>query len=496
MSNVTAYLLGQAQKSYHNFSTADHPLSQMCEIAKAALADAGIHPERVDAIACVDPLSWTYAELAKKVSASIGCHNKVKEFWKPAGGTTPQDLLHDITTSMHKGELDVAIIVGAEAMRTRRKAVRTGQNLDWPERDKSVNPMRGQRPFTSEWEIQHGLRLPIQLFPLLENAIRHANSRSAEEQINIAAGLLQKNAKVASGNPHAWFQDAPSAKEIVSVTADNRMIAYPYTKRMNAIMDVDQAAAILVVSSRYLDNNSAKRKQAVAVLSGAGAEEVWNPIQRRSLSKCLAMETALKSTLEQGGLHVNEIDAFDFYSCFPAPVELALDALKIDLADPRPFSITGGLAYAGGPGNNYVMHALASAVTKLRENPTERILVTGVGMANTKHTATLLSHAENIPEDATGLTEYRLETNNQALELQTKATGNCSVVSYTIEYNREGDPVNVIYVLDTLDGKRAIANVVDPHEAATKILESEAIGKRGELTWDETQQKQFFDLQS
>ena len=70
------------------------------------------------------------------------------------------------------------------------------------------------------------------------------------------------------------------------------------------------------------------------------------------------------------------------------------------------------------------------------------------------------------------------------------------MVSYTIEYNREGDPVNVIYVLDTLDGKRAIANVVDPHEAATKILESEAIGKRGELTWDETQQKQFFDLQS
>ena len=496
MSNVSAYLLGQAQKSYHNVSTADHPLLQMREIAQAALADGGVHPRHVDAIACVDPLSWTYAELAKKVSASIGCNNKVREFWKPAGGTTPQDLLHDIAASMQKGELDVAIIVGAEAMRTRRKAVRAGQDLDWPERDKSVSPMRGQRPFTSEWEAQHGLRLPIQLFPLLENAIRHANARSAEEQINIAAGLLHKNARVASDNPHAWFQDAPSAKEIASVTSDNRMIAYPYSKRMNAIMDVDQAAAILVVSDRYLDSDSAQRERAVAVLGGAGAEEVWNPIQRQSLSKCLAMEAALKSTIKKGGLHVDEIDAFDFYSCFPAPIELALDALKIDLADPRPFSITGGLAYAGGPGNNYVMHALASAVTKLRENPTERILVTGVGMANTKHAATLLSHAENIPEGATGVTEYRLETDNRPLKLQTKATGTCSVVSYTIEYNRDGDPVNVIYILDTQDGERAIANVSDPEAAARQILESDPIGRSGELTWDENQQKQFFNLQA
>lgn len=495
MSNVSAYILGQAQRSYHKVNTADHPLLQMCDIARAALSDGGISPRRVDAIACVDPLSWTYAELAKKVSANIGCDNRIKEFWKPAGGTTPQDLLHDIAASMKDGEVDVAVIVGAEAMRTRRKAVRAGQNLPWPERDKSISPMRGQGPFTSEWEAKHGLRLPIQLFPMLENAIRHANSRTAEEQINIAAQLLHKNAKVASRNPHAWFQDAPSTREITSVTAENRMIAYPYTKRMNAIMDVDQAAAIVVVSDRYLDSNSWRRGLAVAVLGGAGAEEVWNPIQRQSLSRCFAMENAFKSTLENGGLYVDEIDAFDFYSCFPAPIELALEALNIEHADPRPFSITGGLAYAGGPGNNYVMHALASAVSKLRKSSNERILITGVGMANTKHSATLLSHAENIPKDANGVTEYRVENTNKSIEIKTKATGTCSIVSYTIEYNRDGDPINVIYILDTSYGKRAIANDIDPRAAATQLLKSEPIGRMGKLTWDDNQQKQFFSLQ-
>ena len=495
MPDVSAYILGQAQKSFHDVSTADHPFLQMRQIARSALADAGMPPEQVDAVACVDPLSWTYADLGKKVAAAIGCNHSVKGLWMPAGGTTPQDLLHDIAAAMKTGELDVAIIVGAEAMRTRRKAVRAGEELDWPERDKTVSPMRGQRPFTSKWEAQHGLRLPIQLFPLLENAIRHAKSRDAEEQINIAAGLLHKNARVAANNPHAWFQDAPSAKEIATITADNRMIAYPYSKRMNAIMDVDQAAAIVVVSDRYLAQ-AGERKQAVAVLGGTGAEEVWNPIQRKSLSECLAMKVALKSTLKKGGLCVDEVDAFDFYSCFPAPIELALDALQIDFRDPRPFSITGGLAYAGGPGNNYVMHSLATAVARLRHNPNERILVTGVGMANTKHAATLLAHAENVPHSATGLTDYRIETADSALVVDTKASGTCTVVTYTIEYNRDGDPINVIYILDTRDSKRAIANVIDPSAATSQILKSDPIGKTGELIWDEQQERQFFNLQA
>lgn len=490
MSQVHAYIVGQAQASYHDQPAVDHPFELIQQIARAALTDAGISADEVDAIGCVDPFSWTYADLGEKVAAKLGA-GKVRDFWLPAGGTTPQDLLHEVTQAMADGEIDVAVLAGAESMRTRRKATRAGQTLPWPPRDKSVSPTRGQKPFTSDWEALHGLRLPIQSFPIHENAIRAAHARNNEEQIHTAAKLLHKNALVAANNPHAWFQDAPSVSDISNVTPDNRMIAYPYTKRMNAIMDVDQAAAIVVVSERIVARFS---DRAIAVLGGAGAEEIWNPIERESFSTCKAMEVAFSQALDHADLSVSDIDAFDFYSCFPSPIQMALSALDIDIDDPREFSITGGLAYAGGPGNNYVMHSLAAAVSRLQKQESERIMVTGVGMANTKHAATLLAHAKHIPDQATGKTQYRVETGAKALAVVQKAEGNAEIVSYTIEYDREGEPSNVIYILNLDNGCRAIANARDVDAAEKKLFEGEPIGKHGHLVWDDTDDRQYFEL--
>ena len=493
MSNtVPAYILGQAQRSFHHVDAVDDPLQLMIEIARQALDDAGIAAERVDGIGCVDPLSWTYADLAHKVGNGAGCGSDIREFWLPGGGTTPQDLLHEIASAMAAGELDVAVLVGAEAMRTRRKATRAGRELPWPPRDKSVNPMRGQKPFTSEWEAKHGLRLPIQSFPMLENALRHAHQRSAQEQINLAARILRKNALVAASNENAWFQDAPEASDISTVTPENRMISYPYTKRMNAIMDVDQSAALVVVSDRFLQQHG-RRDRAAAVLGGAGAEEVWNPMQRRNLSECAAMDVAFADALASAGVALSEIHAFDFYSCFPSPIQLALDALDIAVDDPRPFSITGGLAYGGGPGNNYVMHSLATAVQLLRDHPEQRLFITGVGMANTKHAATVLSNADHVPAKASGMTRYRIDTGEEELPVVEKASGRASIVTYTIEYDRAGVPVNVIYILDTAQG-RAVANAPDPRAAALVLLQSDPIGLAGELAWDEQAERQFFTI--
>jgi acetyl-CoA C-acetyltransferase len=493
MGQISAFILGQAQRSFHDEKAVDHPLELMKGSAVKALQDAGIEPEAVEGIGCVDPFSWTYSDLAAQVTNGIGCGNNVREFWLPAGGTTPQDLLHEITIAMSKGELDVALIVGAEAMRTRRKASRAGETLAWPTRDKSLSPTRGQKPFTSDWEAKHGLRLPIQSFPMNENALRHDNGRSAEAQIQLAAELLHKNAQVAATNPHAWFQDAPSAEAIGTVSADNRMIAYPYTKRMNAIMDVDQAAALVVVSDRYLEKTG-QHDRAVAVLGGAGAEEIWNPIERPNFAKSLPMKEVFSWALESAGLSIDDIHAFDLYSCFPAPVQMALAALGVEVDDPRDFSITGGLAYAGGPGNNYVMHSLATAVSRIRENPNQPLLITGVGMANTKHSGTVLSSASNIPTNATGKTVYRLETGEVATPVREQASGSATIVTYTIEYDRDRAPHNVIYLLDNPDGSRSIANARDPQLAADALLGEDPIGRRGSLEWDAEDELQYFSL--
>ena len=491
MPHINAYIAGQAQLSFHEVDAVDHPFELMKSIANQALADAGLDAAVVDAIACVDPFSWTYADLAPRLAADIGCRTDVAEIWLPSGGTTPQDLLHQINAAMQEGDLDVALLVGAEAMRTRRKASRRGEELPWPARDTSIDPMRGQKPFSSAWEARHGLRLPIQCFPIHENAIRARHGRSQAEQIDVASRLLHKNALVAADNPNAWFRDAPSAALIGTVTDENRMIAYPYTKRMNAIMDVDQAAALVIVSSRYLERLQ-RPDQAIAILGGAGAEEVWNPLERADLSRTVAMQVAFESALASAGVSAGEMHAFDFYSCFPSPIQMALDALGLSLDDPRAFSITGGLAYAGGPGNNYVSHSLATAVARLRARPHERLMITGIGMANTKHTATILSHAAHIPAHASGRTIHRVATGAQALPVIEKAVGRCRIVSYTVEYDRDALPVNVIYLLNTRTGERAIANARDPAEAADALMNREPIGREGNLEWDATAERQYF----
>jgi acetyl-CoA C-acetyltransferase len=488
------FIAGAAQASFHG-DTCDHPAKLMASMAQAALKDAGIDDiaGEVDGIACVEPLSWNYQNLTMEVARELGCREDVREFWVPAGGTSPQDLLHQMGIAVAAGEIDCAVIAGGEAMRARRRAIRENRELDWPERDKDVNPMRGQGPFSSALEQRHGLRMPIQTFPLYENAICAANGRSAHAQIELAAMLLAKNARVAADNPSAWFHDAPSAEDIATVTPDNRLIAYPYTKRMNAIMDVNQAAAIVLVSGRFAKTHELTGRSA-AVLGGCGAEDPWFPTERRTFSESPAMNLAVRTALNRAGLGPGDIDAMDLYSCFPSAIQLGLIAAGVGVDDARPFSLTGGLAFAGGPGNAYVVHSLASAVMRLRKHSEMKLLVTGIGMANTKQAATVLSAGSHIPAGATGEMTYREETGETPVSVREEASGTAKIVTYTIEYNREGIAINVIFMLELAEGARTIANAEDPVAMASNLLEQQPVGRTGTVQFDVTVARNLFSL--
>ncbi len=490
---VSTYIAGSAQASLRTEESCDHPARLMANAAESALQDAGLEPDQVDAVACVEPLSWSYLDLGATVARELGCADDVRQFWIPAGGTSPQDLLHQIGQEIATGTIDCAVITGAEAMRTRRRAMREGKELPWPTRPDDANPVRGQKPFSSPLEQRHGLRMPIHVFPLFENALRAAAHRSADDQIDVAAGLLAKNAQVAAGNPHAWFHDAPSAAEIATVTAHNRLIAYPYTKRMNAIMDVNQAAAIVVVSQRLMDELNISERCA-AVLGGCGAEDAWFVSERTSFISSPAMAHAINTALAEAGLQADQIDAFDLYSCFPSAIQLGLRALQMNLDDPRPLSLTGGLAFAGGPGNAYVLHSLATAVTRLRTSPTERLLVTGIGMSNTKHASTVLTGASHVPPNASGTTHYRQENGLAPAHVREDAEGDARVVTYTIEYDRAGEPTNVICILELPDGGRTVANAADCGKLAEQFRASEPIGRPGIIVRDPESGRHLFTL--
>jgi acetyl-CoA C-acetyltransferase len=486
----TAFIAGSAQLSRRPDVGSpwrrDEPATLVTESARRALADTGIKTiaSRVDAIACAESFAWSYVDLCSRVAQGIGCTQELRQFWVPSGGNSPQDLLHDMCSAVAAGEIHCAVLAGAEALYSRNRAYRESEHLDWSERPAATDPFRGQKPFSSALEQRHGLGLPTQAFPLFENAIRAANGRSANEQSARAARLLAKNARVAADNPYAWFRDAPSAHDIATVTPENRLICYPYTKRMNAIMNVDQSAAIVIISEKLMQELGIESRCA-AVLGGAGAQDAWFVSERESLDASPAMQVAMAAALNHAGLDAAKIDAFDFYSCFPSAIEFALSALNIEDDDDRPFSLTGGLAFAGGPGNAYVLHSLAAAASRLREGNARTALVTGLGMACAKHAATVLARTDTIPPDASGQTPKRVEHTAIACDTVDVAEGDGKVVSYTIDYRRDGSPQQALYVLDLVDGRRTMANSAVPVEqAATELLAIEPVGRTGTITHD------------
>jgi acetyl-CoA C-acetyltransferase len=211
------------------------------------------------------------------------------------------------------------------------------------------------------------------------------------------------------------------------------------------------------------------------------------------MSRSAAMSVVGRHALAGAGLGLDELDAFDLYSCFPSSLRLACDALGLAIGDPRGLTITGGLPYAGGPASGYLTHAIASAFDSLGEAPF-RALLTGVGMHMAKHVAAVWSSspgnaAGNPPPDFDTL-QAEVEADQPRRQLLTTWAGPALVCAYTVAHGRDGAPEQGLVVLDTEAG-RALARVHDADlltDAESRELVGQAVtvttdGNRNEAHW-------------
>ena len=89
---------------------------------------------------------------------------------------------------------------------------------------------------------------------------------------------------------------------------------------------------------------------------------------------------------------IDDIAHLDLYSCFPSAVQIAARELGLAIDEPgRALTVTGGLTFAGGPGNNYASHAIATLMPRLRAEPEAYGLATAVGWYLTKHAVGIYS---------------------------------------------------------------------------------------------------------
>ncbi len=445
---------------------APEPLEMMELVAHHAIDDAAVES---DALAAVDDLgvvhcqSWAYDDLPARLAqrlqlADARAHESI------LAGTSPQRLLDIAAERMIGGEIDVALVVGAEALHTRRQFTDAGLTPPWSH----PHPSPPALPIDlDEWhlrtEIAHGI-LPAWLtFALLEQARWVARGGTVAARAELHSTMARLN-DVATRNPHAWFRQRRTADELGVTTPDNRMVALPYTKHMTAFMDVDMAAANLLVTSEVADRWGVEEDRRVYLRGWGFARDSVHLAARADLTSSPAMRAATAAALTSAALEVDQIDVFDLYSCFGSAVQFAQDALGLTPGDPRPITLTGGLPYHGGPSSNYMGHSISTMVDHLRAHPDQAGMVTGVGMHMTKHVAAVWSVMPGSPDRSLprdGEQQWDAPAVTADVVVTDSAHGPATALAATVVAGESGTD-HVVAICELADGSRCYARTEHP----------------------------------
>lgn len=457
-------MIGVARTTWRD--GAPEPLAMWEQVARDAAADSGA---RRDPLAVVDDLglvhcqSWTYDDPTERLAERLALGPGNREV-SVLAGTAPQRLVNAAAERMLAGESRLALVVGGEALATRARLRRGGEAPRWS----FPHPRPPDLPLDlDEWmlptELAHGV-LPAWLtFALLDQARGAARESPAPEYRLELGTLLARCSEVAAANPHAWFRSARTAAEITVPGSDNRMVADPYTKLMTAFMDVDMAAGILLATHEEAERLGVPPDRRVYLRGWAFALDAKHLAARADLTRSAAMGVAARAALDAAGVTVDDIAAFDLYSCFSAALGFAGDALGIAPTDSRPVTVTGGLPYHGGPSANYMGHSIGHMVDQLRAEPGALGLLNGIGMHMTKHVWACYSARPGPvrPPDYAAL-QSAVDRRHSARVVAAEAIGPARIASATAVYDHDSTPAWALAICDLPDGQRAYARSDNP----------------------------------
>jgi acetyl-CoA C-acetyltransferase len=483
MDGNTPVLVGGAQLVQRDAPPTEalEPIAMLERVAREAAGGAEGPLADADTVSVVDVAAWRAQNVPDLLAEKVGA-SPAHAFTTGIGGELPLVLVNQLADRIAAGNSRIALIAGCNNLKTLKRAQKEGVALDWQTGGRGEPESVGSRRLgNSELEEQYGLSSPTSVYPIFENALRAARGLDLEAHRARLGALMHRFTEVAASNPYAWFPTVRSADEITTATATNRMIAFPYTKYLNAVLDTDQAAGVLMMSVDAARAHGIPEDRWVYWWGGAHAEErAWCASERPSFAASAALRAAAEGALANAGIGLDEVDLIDFYSCFPVAVEMACEMLGLDEADPRGLTLTGGLPYGGGPGNNYTLHSLATALERLRNGDGRRALVTGNGWYLTKHSATVLA-TEPKPGDRVTAGEADLSGEAAPVPLLEAAEGAATVLTYTVLYGRDGAPERGIVIGRLDDGGRFIANTPDARDDLEGFAAVENVGRAGKV---------------
>ena len=393
-----------------------------------------------------------------------------------AGGQSPQEHVAKLAEGIARGDCRAAVLCGGEAIGTMRRHQRSGNSVDWSEKTSGefIDDGIGLDGMFMPYLARHKALAPTDIYPLFEHAKRHQLGEDRVAYRQRLGRLLARLAEVAQDNPNSMFSMPASAGDIGTESAGNRVIADPHLKSMVAKDGVNQAAAVIITS--YQQARELGLAERAVFLNGYGTATETDVLNRPDLGSSPALHWAYTQALSAAGVSVDNIDAFDLYSCFPVAVIEALAALGLDSGDSRPLTLTGGLPFFGGPGNSYSLHAIVSAVESIQTKKYQTVVVGALGGNLSKHAVGVYS---SEPNDFDITTEQpKFVSRDELVQVNESYSGVVRVETFTVKSVPEG--TWIIAIGRALEDNRRVvsARVANEDDVSMLFLNGEPIGAR------------------
>ena len=478
---------GQVTQPKHSHPPFLDPIDLMEQAARDAgkLAGADVW-SRVDTVLVVRTQSRNLVDPAGALSGRLGMspqHTQVSGI----GGEVPQHFVNQAAGRLARGESEVVLICGAETYYPRSAAAVTGEAMlaqGIPE-DYDADDAVGTDPL----EERHGLRLPIHGFPLFENALWAKSGLSREQWLSQVGQMWAEFSRVAATHPNAWTRTALTVDEIITPSADNRPICFPYTKRMVSLVSVDIGAALIMTTEAIARAMRGGGAKPVYFLGGGYAKDRQRfLINKADFTRSPSLAAGAAKAQARAGIGVAEIEGFDLYSCFPCAISVARRELGLEERDPQTLTTTGGLGFFGGPGSNYALHGITTLAERIAEGTFQTGMSTALGWFMHKYAVGIYGHTPN-EADHTKADQQDVANPDAGFPPVDRVetfSGYGTIETYTVVYARDHSPSHGIIFGKTESGRRFVANSEIDAATFDALTKENCIGRQVSVASDQT----------
>ena len=461
--------IGIATQREDDPARAKEPIDLMLAAVRNAGADALPSPAAL--LAGVGRIAvpkgrWRYQNPGGEIARAIAAERAVSVF--ASVGVLQQTLIGDACRAIAEGEADTTLVVGGDAGYRILRAIINGVRAE--ERQQHDAPQLTLSPkdeLRHPAELRAGIKMPVGLYAIIESAYRAKNGWSVASHRDRLARMYSRFSEIGAANPSAWNRKRIDADTIRNPSERNAMQAFPYTKLHCSTWNVDQAGALLFCSVKRADELGIAHEKRVYPLASTESNHMAAVVTRADIAACPGAGIAGRAALDAAELSLADVDLVELYTCFPVAVETY--AAELGLSVERDLTVTGSMAFAGGPYNNYVLQATCRMAELLRQGRGRYGLVSSVSGVLTKQGFGLWSTQPGpkgfVLHDVSESVARRVGTK----PIVNPSGGEGVVAGYTVLYERSQPPRGVVAA--DVEGARAVVQTQD----AALVAQMEAV---------------------